>query len=606
MSKTSLQVLPAAAQRSEISSVSVTPSLDEPLRFERLLAELSARFISLPPSEVDGQIEAALRAIVETLDLDRSHLARFIEEDGTYRSVHSWVRSGLPRASTGDLTNKFPWSIRRLLAGKAVIFTSIDELPAEAYVDRASLNRTGVRSQFHVPLNVGGRVVGGLGFATIGRERVWSADLLSRLSLVAEIFGNALARKSAQTTLQELLGFERLLADIAATLVAVPVGEVDAAIERGLHRIAAFLDLDRATLWELDADGISLRASHSWSADGTCEPQKGDLVTMPWMIATIRANEPVRVARLDELPNEAAIDKATLALQSTRSLLMVPIRVAGAVTEAISFATIRRVREWPSEFVPRIRLVGEVLAAALRAERDQSALAHMARVSVLGQLSASIAHQLNQPLTAILTNAETAQRMLAKDRFDVVELREICDDIVSENHRAAEVIVRLRALFKRNELQLKQLDLNELIRETLDLVRTELVLHQVSLITDFSSSLPALDADRVQLQQVLLNLIVNATEALKPVVGQQRKLTIRTYAVDAAVRVCVIDSGPGIAAEQLPRVFDPFWSTKPGGMGIGLAICRAIVVAHGGSLIADHNPEGGAIFCAAFPVRQLA
>ncbi len=587
-------------------SVSAGPSLEELLRFERLLADLSAEFIRLPPSEVEGAIEEALSAIVEVLDVDRSNLARFSPEDGTYSSMQSWARSGLAQASTGDLTDKYPWVLPRILRGEGVVFSSIDELPAEAHVDRASFQRTGVRSHVNVPLNVGGQVVGGLSFATIRHERTWSADLLVRLGLVAEIFGNALARKSAQETLEELLGFERLLADIAATLVPVPTGAVDDAIESGLQRIAAFFDLDRATLWELESDGASLRRTHLWTAAGAPQPSKVSAVALPWMTSRIRANETVRIARIDELPAEAAADKAVLAALCTRSALMVPLHLGGTIAGALSLATIRSTRVWPDAFVPRIRLVGEVFAAALRSERDRAALAHMTRVSVLGQLSASIAHQLNQPLTSILTNAETAQKMLARDPLDIRELREICDDIISENHRAAEVIVRLRALFKRSELRLQQLDLNELIRETLDLVHTELLLHQVTAITVLEPSLPVLDGDRVQLQQVLLNLFVNAAEAMKASADKQRLLTIRTDATDACVRVRVIDNGPGIAAGELKRVFDPFWSTKSGGMGIGLAICRSIVVAHGGSLTADNNVDRGATFCAALPLRPTA
>ncbi|MBC7780844.1 MAG: GAF domain-containing protein [Proteobacteria bacterium] len=580
------------------------PSLQDLLRFERVLADLSAQFITLAPDRVEGEIEVALRAIVEVLDLDRCTISRFRADDGTYGHSYSWVRPGLSPASVGDLTQKYPWVIARILSGDGVVVSSLDELPAEAHVDRASFQRTCVRSHVSVPLNVGGHVDGALSFATIRHEHAWPADLLVRLRLVAEIFGNALARKGTQEKLEELLGFERLLADIAATLVPLTTGAVDDAIVLGLKRLAAFFDLDRTTLWALEFDDAGLRPTHCWSADATRELPNLNAVTMPWMFATIRANEHVRIGRVDALPIEAETEKVTLMALGTRSVLMVPLSVGGAVIGALSLATIRRVRDWPQEFVPRIRLVGEVLAAAVRAEHDRAALTHMTRVSVLGQLSASIAHQLNQPLTAILTNAETAQRMLARDPVDMTELRDICDDIVSENHRAAEVIVRLRALFKRNELRVQRVGLNELIRETIDLLRTELVLQQVKLTTALAPALPDVNGDRVQLQQVLLNLIVNAAEALNANVGKQRLLCVHTEATDAGARVCVIDNGPGIDEGKLKHVFDPFWSTKPGGMGIGLAICRSILVAHGGGLTAANNVGGGASFCAMLPARS--
>jgi PAS domain S-box-containing protein len=260
----------------------------------------------------------------------------------------------------------------------------------------------------------------------------------------------------------------------------------------------------------------------------------------------------------------------------------------------------------PIRMLGTVQDITERKAAELQAERDRDALRHMTRVSVLGQLSASIAHQLNQPLAAILANAEAAQKMLARERWDITELREICKDIVSEDHRAAEVIGRLRALFKRGDLKLEPLDVNELVRETLPLVRTDLVLHHVALNLDLAPALPEVDGDRVQLQQVLLNLVVNASDAMSDTAWEERGLTIRTDANDGGVRICVIDRGPGIAAADLKNVFDPFWSTKPGNTGMGLTICRSILDVHNGTLAAANNPDGGAAFCAALPARPRA
>ena len=242
--------------------------------------------------------------------------------------------------------------------------------------------------------------------------------------------------------------------------------------------------------------------------------------------------------------------------------------------------------------------------AELRAVQDRNALRHMTRVSMLGQLSASIAHQLNQPLAAILGNAEAARKMLARAKVDLVELREICDDIVTEDNRAAEVIRRLGALYKRGDMKLEALDLNALIRETLELLRAELLIRHVTPIVDLSESLPVIDGGSVQLQQVLLNLVLNAADAMIEKKVDERILTIRTEADGAEVRLCVIDNGFGIRGDDLPHVFDAFWSTKAGGMGIGLAICQSIVAAHHGGISASNNPNGGATFCVSLPVRQ--
>jgi signal transduction histidine kinase len=256
------------------------------------------------------------------------------------------------------------------------------------------------------------------------------------------------------------------------------------------------------------------------------------------------------------------------------------------------------------------RLTGVVLditarkLAELQAAKDRIALTHMTRVSTLGQLSASIAHQLNQPLAAILGNAEVASHMLSQRHPDLAELKEICEDIIQDDNRAAEVIRRLSALYKRGEMQFAPLNLNELVTETLDLVRTELMTRHVSAATELASVLPAVDGERVQLQQVLLNLILNAADAMGSIEAAQRRLVVRTELQGANVCMDVIDNGVGIAPQSLDSVFDAFWSTKDGGTGVGLTICRSIVSAHRGTLTVHNNPDGGARFCASWPVRQ--
>jgi C4-dicarboxylate-specific signal transduction histidine kinase len=250
--------------------------------------------------------------------------------------------------------------------------------------------------------------------------------------------------------------------------------------------------------------------------------------------------------------------------------------------------------------------VTERKVVELRAAEDRMALRHMTRVSMVGQLSAAIAHQLNQPLASILGNAEVAAKMLERRNVDLAELREICSDIVSENHRAAEIIGRLRELYKRGDMKLDSMDLNALIRETLDLLRTELLIRHVQPITEFASTLPRVEGSYVQLQQVVLNLVLNAADALSAIAADGRRLRIRTEATGAEVRLYVVDNGPGIAANDLRKVFDPFWSTKPGGMGIGLAICQSIITAHHGRISAANNAEGGATFCVRLPTGQDA
>lgn len=228
------------------------------------------------------------------------------------------------------------------------------------------------------------------------------------------------------------------------------------------------------------------------------------------------------------------------------------------------------------------------------AARQRNELAHLSRIAMLGELSGALAHELNQPLAAILSNAQAAQRLLARDPPNSEMVREILSDIVKNDQRAGEVIRRLRALFRKEEPRHQPLDMNGVVREVLALTRSNLLDRRVVCDTELALELPPVSGDRVQLQQVLLNLVINACDAMANGV-ERRRLVVRTETTEpSGIRVSVIDSGSGIPQADLERVFEPFVTTKPAGMGLGLAICRTIVQAHGGRLWAMNNKDGGA------------
>ncbi len=243
--------------------------------------------------------------------------------------------------------------------------------------------------------------------------------------------------------------------------------------------------------------------------------------------------------------------------------------------------------------------------AELATQRHRDELAYLSRVAMLGQLSGSLAHELTQPLTAILSNAQAALRFLNGEAANLVEVREILKDIVADDRRAGEVIGRLRALFERGEAHQEPLDLNTLIREVLRLLNADLVGQDISLSTDLDSRLPQVRADRVQMQQLLLNLVVNACESLSETPAGERRIEVRTALNDGGeVEVTVRDRGRGIAPGELERIFEPFVTSKALGIGLGLAIGRSIAAAHGGHLWASANPTGGATFHFSLPVRD--
>jgi C4-dicarboxylate-specific signal transduction histidine kinase len=227
----------------------------------------------------------------------------------------------------------------------------------------------------------------------------------------------------------------------------------------------------------------------------------------------------------------------------------------------------------------------------------QADLTRVARLTTMGELAASIAHEINQPLAGLVSSGNACLRWLANDKPNLHAARRAAERVVSDGHRASEIIRSLRALAGKSGPEMTQLDINDAIREVLVLMRSELNQHDVSLETALSGGLEPIMGDRVQLQQVILNLIMNGIEAMSAIMRQPRVLRVRSQ-IDGpgAVLIAIEDSGPGLAPETMDRLFDPFFTTKPSGMGMGLSICRSIVDAHGGRLWASQQPPRGAVF----------
>jgi PAS domain S-box-containing protein len=236
-------------------------------------------------------------------------------------------------------------------------------------------------------------------------------------------------------------------------------------------------------------------------------------------------------------------------------------------------------------------------------DRHREELAHAGRVSVMGQLASALAHELNQPLGAILRNAEAAELFLQASPPDLREVAAILADIRKDDHRAGEVIDRMRALLKRREPEWSELDLNALAEEVASLVRPDAERRRVKLDLDLASTVLPVHGDVVQLQQVLLNLLLNAMDAVNDRAPEERRVSVRTRTDDGQAEITVSDAGHGIAPENLERLFVPFFTTKANGMGLGLAISHTIIGVHGGRIRAENNPEGGATFRIALPMK---
>jgi len=244
--------------------------------------------------------------------------------------------------------------------------------------------------------------------------------------------------------------------------------------------------------------------------------------------------------------------------------------------------------------------------AEVQSRQRMAELAHINRFSTAGELTASIAHEINQPLGSILTNAETAQSILLSSHPDIEELKDIVDDILRDDRRASEVIRRMRSLLKKAPFEPQHIDLNELVRETVEFLSALAVGREVKLSSMISPVALPIVGDRVHLQQVILNLVVNAIDAMIDTSGDDRVISIRTARVENFAELAISDHGPGIPEDKLKEVFEPFVTIKPKGMGMGLSIARTIVEAHDGQICADNEPGWGAVFRIKLPISRHA
>ena len=248
-------------------------------------------------------------------------------------------------------------------------------------------------------------------------------------------------------------------------------------------------------------------------------------------------------------------------------------------------------------------LVLEIDAARITIDETRAQLAHVGRVTTLGELTTSIAHEVNQPLSAIATNGEAALRWLGGDEPNLAEARQALERIVREAHRAAEIVGRIRGLARNAPTQMREFDLNEAISQTLALAQKELQRHGASVHSDLQADLPTVRGDQIQLQQVLLNLLLNAVEAIERG-GRTGEITVRAKQEADRIVVAVEDTGAERIAVGFDRLFDAFYTSKPHGLGMGLAISRSIIEGHGGEIWAAENRPQGLIVQFALPMRS--
>ena len=664
-------------------------ALRDRLRFETLVADLSAAFITRPVHEVDGQLETALRRIVEELDLDRASLLKI---DGRRRDTilvtHSWTREGIDPIVRLLETKEFPWTGARLQTGHPVVASRLGELPDEAEIDRRAYAAYATRSFAAIPLMVEGTPIGALVFDTIRAERVWPDELVQRLRLVADVFANALARRRAASAARESESRFRLLADTAPLMIwmAGPDGRRTYFNRRWLDMTGRPADEDVGEAWiesvhphdralatQLYRAAVAERRSFTidyrlrrrdgedrWildhgvprtAEDGAFAGYVGSIIDITALNTALRAvleSNALRSAIFGSLYGQVmAIDRRGVILAVNRAWTSTQEK-AGAAPGRVAVGAnyldvcLRAVADGDATAGQALQAVNAVLIgesdgtrleyacrtptgerwfemavepfhrpeggavvsyiditrrrqAEEEAQRQREELAHALRVTTLGELSTSFAHEINQPLAAIVTNAQATMRLLERRGIEYADAFEALSDIAADARRASDIIRRLRALSRKEHAPQRGLDVNALVDDVVSLLRHDLARRNITVLRVSDPFVPPIAGDPVQLQQVFLNLLVNASEAIDRGgdVAPRRIVITTSHRPPDVVEIAVRDTGVGARQADLERMFERFVSSKPGGLGMGLSISRSIIEAHGGRIRAAINLDRG-------------
>jgi signal transduction histidine kinase len=418
-------------------------------------------------------------------------------------------------------------------------------------------------------------------------------------------------RESKRRAVSEGRRFEELVGELSAAFVQATDDQIDDEIKRWHKQIIAALGLDRSSIARIDPQSKTFYVAHQWASHGT--PHMPEMFNLGWgspeLTRRLMAGETVVYSSPDELPADYNLDLQQMGELVPKSFVGIPMVVGGITVGVVGFSTHHRFRSWPRPVLRRLQLVAEIYSNALQRQHAAAAnvklraeLTHVSRAATMGELAASIAHELNQPLAAILQNAETIQSLLAVENPDLDEIRAATAEIVEDDQRAGDIIRRLRSFFRRDDLAKTSIELSKTVNEVARIVQSDAVIRKVDLALDLSPQSPAVSADRVQLQQAIINLVLNAFDAAAAGKQGPREVVLKVPAEENGwARIMVRDSGDGIKPEVLPRVFDPFYTTKASGMGMGLAISRSIIEAHGGRLTVSANTDHGATFEIALP-----
>ena len=404
----------------------------------------------------------------------------------------------------------------------------------------------------------------------------------------------------------EAMPFSVILEQLSSAFARVASGEIGEQIEHSLEKIARCLGLDRSVAAEFPPEGGDYRVLYQWTREGFPPmPKYSSGAFLPWVASRIRAGATVVMPRISALPAIAARDREFfLSPLGPKATVVVPLAVGGKILGAISFADFHHERSWSPPLLRRLRLIADIFANAMSRQRSaiESRILHeeaekLSKFALLGEMTAAMAHELNHPLGAILANAQTARRILERARPNRASLKEIIDDIIAGERRAGDYVRHVQSVFSDHQARMEALHVDQLLTAAASLVRSDLLLRGISLELEIEKGLPNIAANRTGIEQVMLNLLRNAVDAISIGDSPTRIINIRAFRRNAhSVAIAVSDSGKGIDPNDIDRIFEPLFTTKEKGTGMGLSIVRSIVKSHGGEIHVDQGRESGATF----------
>jgi len=397
-------------------------------------------------------------------------------------------------------------------------------------------------------------------------------------------------------------------------MTRAPAAAVDSEIDNWLGKICQSLDLDRSAVYQRDAPEQPVRATHTWVRTGlpafpeNYDPEKLFKRTTDWVMA----GNQFTFSQPSDIPDDMKDARLFVERYGPKASAVLPMWAGNRVIGAASFGKFRSAREWSPELLEHLAFAVRLFGSAI--ERKQSEMALQvaqtnlriaSRRNTMSELVASLAHEINQPLGAILSNLGGVGRLLSRKNAEPAMALAAISNAIEDTKRAAEIIRRVRFMFTRHAPHKSTLDIRALAAEVVQLIASEAAWRKIRMQTEVAASVPRIIGDRVQLQQCVMNLLINAFDAIMGAKSDQREVTIKISPEKTGwIRVSVCDNGTGIDPSVADRLFEPFVTTKSRGMGMGLLVTRSIVENHGGKIWVTPNPDRGTTFSFTLPVAQ--